>query len=102
MQPIIELLKPMLEHHKPMIAVFKHRLEVQTRVCNSETYVWRLFVHLASHRGVGRVELVCGRATAINTKINMRTHRSSNTEIPECQSPTAHITLNLGLSSVSD
>ena len=33
-----------------MIVVFKHRLEVQTWVCNSETYVCRLIVHLACHR----------------------------------------------------
>ena len=29
MKPILELLKRMLEHHKPMTVVFKHRLEVQ-------------------------------------------------------------------------
>ena len=38
-----------IEHHKPMIVVFKHKLEVQTQVCNSETYVCRLIVHLACH-----------------------------------------------------
>ena len=27
---MIELLKPPLEHHKPMIVAFKHRLEAQT------------------------------------------------------------------------
>ena len=32
-----------------MIVVFKRRLEVQTQVCNSETYVCRLIVHLACH-----------------------------------------------------
>ena len=39
MKPMIELLNPMLENHKPMIVVFKRRLEVQTWVCNPETYV---------------------------------------------------------------
>ena len=29
---MIELLKPPLEHHKPMIVAFKHRLEAQTRL----------------------------------------------------------------------
>ena len=33
MKSIMELLKPMLESHKSMIVVFKHRLEVQTYVC---------------------------------------------------------------------
>ena len=44
MKPMIHVapLKPMLEHHKPMTVVFKHRLEVQTWVCNSKTYVCRL------------------------------------------------------------
>ena len=51
MKPTIELLKPILENHKPMIVVFKHRLEVQTRVCNLETYVSRLIVHLACDTG---------------------------------------------------
>ena len=46
---MIDLLKPVLEHHKPVIVVFKHRLEVKTQVCNSETYVYRLIVHLACH-----------------------------------------------------
>ena len=32
-----KLLKPMLETHKPMIVVFKHRVEVQTWVCNFQT-----------------------------------------------------------------
>ena len=41
----------MLEFHKPMIVIFKHRLEVQTQVCNSETCVCRLIVHLACHTG---------------------------------------------------
>ena len=44
MKPTIELLKPIFENHKPMIVVFKHRLEVQTQVCNLETYVSRLIV----------------------------------------------------------
>ena len=60
MKPMIELLKPMLEHHIPMIVVFQHRLEVQTQVCNSETYVCEPIVHLACHT---RMFLMRHRAT---------------------------------------
>ena len=52
MKPVVELLKSMLEIHKPMIVVFKHRLKVQTQVFNIKTYLCRLVVHLACHRGL--------------------------------------------------
>ena len=68
----------MLEHHKPIIVVFKHRLQVQTWVsdgfptyfCHSKTYVCRLIVYLACHTGAVYDKYVTGM-----TKVKKLTER---------------------------
>ena len=49
MKLMIEFLEPILENHKPMTVILKHRLQVQTQVCNLQTHVCRLILHLACH-----------------------------------------------------
>ena len=47
MEPLTELLKPMLESHKPHIVVFKHRSAVHRFVCKKHMFVDLLYSWLA-------------------------------------------------------